>query len=474
MLSFIKAAVTKCPVVSGSLAVVHIPPELIAELGGLVDKEDDEWALIGKGHTEGLETWIESFWVPAQKRSSGNVDIGSIKFDDKDSGLPSYDVAFIHSHHRLGAFFSGTDVETLNPLRPMSIVVARGTEKLGFAYKAEIRTILPCGDLGIIPVEIQPAVDDWPWPVVPKMAAVEKFTDLGACPNKSSTIHDKYWITFGSSCGLELGDKRPLASAFGKTTNLLTQILATEKQVAHRPPAANLPAAYGGQPTQRPKQRSQRSGGTHGNAGSSKPSSGSSGSPDYQTVPGIWRNSFKCRCGAIFTTEGRCWEDAECLACDYPCHPNASKWLRDDEPDETGRLDQPEQIEARFVQQIGQLERVTDGEPESGDREWPFHCWYHCGEEGCWFDWDDLAEQENDYAECPKCQNPTFPWQQLARDGGDTAFDFGANVPDSTEQSDDAALLALQEHLLNETKVVEKQQRLLTAGFQAPLIVQYD
>lgn len=491
MLSFIKSAVTSCPYVTASQGVVHIPPELLAELAGLVNAEDDEFALVAKGRRDEVEFWLESFWVPAQKRSGGNVEIASIQFGDDD-------IAFIHSHHTMGAFFSPTDIKELNPLRPLSIVIARGTEKLGFAYKAEVQATLPCGDLGVIPVKILPQVEDWPWPEVPVIQAAEKFTTFGGCPNKKSVIHDKFWISFDAACGLSLPDKQPLASAFGKTTNLLVQIQATEKIQQGRKPADNLPAAYqkkGGQPKQHSKE------GTRGNRGSLS-ASNKQPAPSLADVPGIWRNSYKCRCGGVFYAEGCCYEELACLACKTPTTPHHSKWLRDEDP--------PEQLDPRFIEvlddglnsgleRLEALIRVTDDEPSEG-RTFKYRAWYHCGEEGCWFDWEDLAEGKDGYAECPKCNNPTFPWRQLERDiSDDVSFNFGANqtseTPErgsyewfcqggdfgeqrrnaQTEQSDDAALEALQEHLLNDAKVVQKTL-LLTTGheFQPSLVHQYD
>jgi proteasome lid subunit RPN8/RPN11 len=242
--------IKKCPYARGALGVVHIPPELIAELAGLVH-DDLEWAVLLHGRREGLETWVERFSVPQQQRTGTSVDIaeGEQEDDWMDSNRKDETVGILHSHAKMGAFMSTTDVTKLNPRYPLSIVIAQGVQKLGFSYLAEGRVQLPCGSRGIIQYEIQPTAGDWPeeWKFASVMETDGKDDDFGDCKKvtktKSSVIN-KYWIDVTNTAECGLGDtvRLPVADCFGKTTNLKSEIDKNSTIAAH----TFLPAVYRG------------------------------------------------------------------------------------------------------------------------------------------------------------------------------------------------------------------------------------
>lgn len=88
-----------------------------------------EWLayLIGDFETR----YVDDLIIPEQVVSSGAVtSVGS-----KPAGV----IGVIHSHHNLGAFFSGTDDEYINKNNDISIVIAHN------GCKSQVRWTTPCG-----------------------------------------------------------------------------------------------------------------------------------------------------------------------------------------------------------------------------------------------------------------------------------------------------------------------------------------
>lgn len=154
-MSFSLPIVTGCPVTVSQTANIYLSPEVIAQLNGLLYSEtNNEWAAVGKGRTSpsGLTIYVESLWIPPQDRSTSQVHI-------REHDLEPDDVVVFHSHHGMGAFWSGTDLSELNPRYPASIVVAnlgsssntsgaQSHENFGFDCKSTAVVTLPCGKLG--------------------------------------------------------------------------------------------------------------------------------------------------------------------------------------------------------------------------------------------------------------------------------------------------------------------------------------
>lgn len=218
--------IKSCPHTRGSKGVVMMTPELLGQIKGAVDGENLEWAMVLKGtkDQEGFLVNVTGYEVPTdQVRSGGNVSLPDVTLD-----IGGDIVGVIHSHHSMGAFFSGTDEATFNHLFPVSIVVARakGPRYLGFEYKGTGKVVLPCGSLGEVDFFIQPTEGPIEAAVIREAKEPEK---LGDCGSKSQTFPDKWHITTTAKCGLSQPVSL-LADAFGSTTEILDEVKAIPGQ----------------------------------------------------------------------------------------------------------------------------------------------------------------------------------------------------------------------------------------------------
>lgn len=207
-----------CPHTRGS-GVVVLPSALIGELAGAVN-DKDEWAILlrGKRDQDGAHVVVTDYFVPPQSRSGTNVEL-------KDIPVTPDIVGVIHSHHAMGAFFSGTDNTYLNPRFPVSIVIAH--EKwgqrsyFGFTYKAEGRVTLPCGAIGVMGFSIQPSEG----PMVAEVDVAPKDAEnLGMCANAVEISGNKFRVGLEAACGLKEDNFR--ASAFGVGQELFQLVKA--------------------------------------------------------------------------------------------------------------------------------------------------------------------------------------------------------------------------------------------------------
>jgi len=148
-----------CPVGRASFSIVEMPDDLIAKMAVMVH-DTLEWAIWLTGEkVENGRYHIDNYIIPKQKRAISTVDI--------EENIPdnSNIIGVIHSHHRMGAFFSGTDTTELNPLYPLSIVIAtpgskvregyegyrsylRDVRLFGFNYLGVAEFELPCESIG--------------------------------------------------------------------------------------------------------------------------------------------------------------------------------------------------------------------------------------------------------------------------------------------------------------------------------------
>ena len=206
-----------CPYTESGQGVAHISHEILAILAGAVH-DDEEWLAFftGTRSADGLTVNITGLLVPEQTRAYTSCE--TVNKED----LPPSVVGVVHSHHRMGAFFSGTDDKELNPRFPISIVVAQPKDNasaeaqlLGFEYKGEGRAALPCGTIGIIPFVIQPApiVEDWPL-ITTAQYGTPKNVTLYYCPHTHSS-QSGMMVTETSKCGVSI--TRPRKAFFGKT-----------------------------------------------------------------------------------------------------------------------------------------------------------------------------------------------------------------------------------------------------------------
>jgi hypothetical protein len=109
-----------------------------------------EWLahMIGR-QSEKDNFFIEDISVPPHDVTGGASAEGKPLEFNKETGKytfyePENCVGFIHSHHHMGAFHSGTDQGYVDRNYPISITVAFG-EKSGFAYDAVSYQRTPCG-----------------------------------------------------------------------------------------------------------------------------------------------------------------------------------------------------------------------------------------------------------------------------------------------------------------------------------------
>lgn len=209
------APVEECPYTRESHGIVRMSPTMIAELAAAVH-DVDEWAIVLQGTREqrGYLVNITGYRVPEQTRSSGHVELPPMDLEPEDVGV-------IHSHHKLGAFFSTTDTATLNPRFPMSIVIAsKRLQYLGFDYKGTGKVTLPCGARAEVEMFIQPTEG----PVVHEAVEVaHRAGDLGKCVNYEDKASDEYHVHYVAACGLEEVETLK-ADAFGHADVLLDQV----------------------------------------------------------------------------------------------------------------------------------------------------------------------------------------------------------------------------------------------------------
>lgn len=228
--------VEHCPVAKQSQGLIEIEPEIIGWLAGAVHKEPDEWLaiLLGEVYRDGLHVIVDNIYVPPkQHRTSGTCRV--TEKENSLDGVPEHIiphiVGVVHSHHKMGAFFSGGDKakEGVNSTFPMSIVISSAyTEMeeeailLGFNYDAELKYDAPCGSLLIAKAKVIPrGVEDWPFrwpPVIPTMGGA--VSSLHDCDNHkleevSQADRFKYTVRRSSKCGLVTLTTGPRNAVFG-------------------------------------------------------------------------------------------------------------------------------------------------------------------------------------------------------------------------------------------------------------------
>ena len=178
--------VKNCPVTRASQGRLTLPPWLIADIVGTLEREKgQEWLIFlhGTRSEDGFEVAIDRITIPQdQKRHSTEVEVGdSDKIEDV--------LGVLHSHHSMSAKFSHTDDTKLNPRFDISIVVSENlvddeSTWLGFSYEAEGGVRLPCGAKGRVSFFIQPkGVEDWPLQYDPVIDVDEGDHSLGDCCN---------------------------------------------------------------------------------------------------------------------------------------------------------------------------------------------------------------------------------------------------------------------------------------------------
>lgn len=220
-----------CPVTRGSSGLITFDKDAIAMIAGAV-RDQDEWAVFlnGTRSEDGFVVTVDRLTVPVQVRGGADVEIPEQTIADDVVGV-------MHSHHRMGAFFSGTDTGQLNPRFPSSVVVAIAANNLGFSYQAEGKVILPCGAIGKVDFQLGVRdVDARFMPEVIRGSEIEKpatqwraaVPDLGEC-DRYEVVDGDWTEEVKAVCGVQLVQDRP--AVFGLAGEGL---MATINQMATR------------------------------------------------------------------------------------------------------------------------------------------------------------------------------------------------------------------------------------------------
>lgn len=243
--------VQNCPVTRGSTGRIRIKPWVLAELrGALLKEEYVEWAVLltGERSTDGMDVQVTGLRVPEQQvRSAASVNLPLME-------LPEDCVGVLHSHHTMGAFFSSTDVSTLNPRFPVSIVIANlnsGSRSLngqggristdherwfGFDYQAVGRVILPCGALGVVHFNVELldeagewrwVEDDWGW-----ISLKEPGGYMGDCPSREPIEESRLYIRSKGACGIQ-GEASTRIGVFGEGESIVGMLPKPEISVTY-------------------------------------------------------------------------------------------------------------------------------------------------------------------------------------------------------------------------------------------------
>jgi proteasome lid subunit RPN8/RPN11 len=220
--------VEACPYTVAGTGAMHISHDVLAILAGAI-YDKDEWIalLLGTRSENGLEITVSGIQVPLQERSYASCELA------RPEPLGSNVVGVVHSHHSMGAFFSKTDHDTLNPRFPSSLVVAHvkaksseAEELLGFSYQAEGRATLLCGTPGIVRFTVipTPLTPQWPVVVSPGFNTPSSQVGLYQCPHVTRTQvglehHCK------TACGIN--DIQPARAIFGQNSEaFMSEVVA--------------------------------------------------------------------------------------------------------------------------------------------------------------------------------------------------------------------------------------------------------
>lgn len=135
-----------CPYLGGT---IYLTPLAFAKVTALMDRFKKEWLAYLIGSWQGSDIVVEDLFIPEQVSSAASVS-------EVEDAPPEGSIGVMHSHVRMGAFFSGTDDEFLNSNHTVSIVVSRLQGKDDLVFKSNIRRKVACGITMLInmPVKI--------------------------------------------------------------------------------------------------------------------------------------------------------------------------------------------------------------------------------------------------------------------------------------------------------------------------------
>lgn len=240
---FKMSTVSTCPIAKACRGRLRIDEEILQWFAGAAE-DNLEWLalLLGTASKDGFDVKVDNLFVPmVQERSSGSCDV-----EDKDipDGIRSHIVGIVHSHHSMGAFFSGTDrgEDGVNARFPCSIVISSKMKHpieytMGFGFEAEGRVVLKCGSIAVVKFGVAPLKDDKDWPysneVLRDSDLVFKDKEvhsIGDCDNFSlSAASNKYQSQKAGKCDLHEKDLLVRPYVFGKNGNPILERLPKPK-----------------------------------------------------------------------------------------------------------------------------------------------------------------------------------------------------------------------------------------------------
>lgn len=159
---------SSCGRIEAGRVLFAIP--VLLKIKALFDKYTEaglEFTVYLIGQKEGNDYIVEDIYIPRQEVTSADATI-------TDDHFPPGVIGILHSHHTMGAFFSGTDEEYVNNnYYSVSVVIAKSKQDLKqqlgfFDYKAIAWYDTPCGgkvrkevEVGILtPAELQPSKEE--------------------------------------------------------------------------------------------------------------------------------------------------------------------------------------------------------------------------------------------------------------------------------------------------------------------------
>lgn len=242
--------VKNCPVTRASQGRVTMPPWLIAECVGTLEREKgQEWLILLKGYrsADGMDVQITGAEVPPdQKRTPTHVHLDPLSYGESEVGkehLTERIIGALHSHNEMSAVFSGTDDKDINQKFEVSIVISSRIEDdestwLGFSYDAVGKVKLPCGSLGMVNFKLVPeGVEDWPLATSIQPEFDSDHGGLGDCCQLIHTRQTVYKRDVRGKCEITEVETQPLFTVFGEGEGEMSSLL---------PPPITYPKVTGG------------------------------------------------------------------------------------------------------------------------------------------------------------------------------------------------------------------------------------
>lgn len=141
---------------------VHTPKIVLKEevydkiVALMKEFSSSEWMAYLIGRKEEERFVVEDLHVPEQEVSSSYCESKEVE--------PNGSIGMIHSHHSMGAFFSGTDDSSINLNNELSIVVSNKGGSLEFLCSIRLKT--PCGKYifkrtSTVEVEMEDKKKEW-------------------------------------------------------------------------------------------------------------------------------------------------------------------------------------------------------------------------------------------------------------------------------------------------------------------------